>query len=544
MIVRALVATFSVFLWSQLVSGQASCVTADEVKAMLTQVNSSQNAAFDQDLQKELLKLKSNAVRRVENAVAGYEKDDTLRKQIRQDREDNTAQLCRILKKYGWPSMAQVSKDGIDAMFFLLRNSSSFELQKDLLPVIVAATKKNDLGKQQFASYFDRLRVRAGLKQLFGSEARIANGFIVLYPIEAEAQVDARRKQYEMPPLADYLRALQAIYQLPLIKSPVAPTRTFSESLSQFIAGTKPSSLVDEKTIDQEDVVRINTNLVSLNVSVYGSNSKAQVNVLQQEDFKVVEDGHEETVTFFATTDVPFDLVLLLDLSDSTAGKRNLIRETTLGFIEAARPSDRIAIVTFADTTNVISPLTDDHARLSQSLGKIDGSGGTRAWDALKFSLDEVLGRKALDNRRKAVIFMTDGEDNALMFRLRVGSTISFADLVESVRRSDTLVVPIFLDTRSEGLSSNRLYIDRIRENARRTLQLLADESGGLFYTAKSIRDLRGVYGQVINDLGKVYSLGYKPTNEKRDGSWRTVQIQLPNHPDLTTRARPGYYAN
>ena len=81
-------------------------------------------------------------------------------------------------------------------------------------------------------------------------------------------------------------------------------------------------------------------------------------------------------------------------------------------------------------------------------------------------------------------------------------------------------------------------------ENARKTLALLAQESGGLYYTARKIEDLNGVYDQVINDLGKVYSLGYKPTNEKRDGSWRRVQIQIPNRADLSARSRPGYYAN
>jgi VWFA-related protein len=73
---------------------------------------------------------------------------------------------------------------------------------------------------------------------------------------------------------------------------------------------------------------------------------------------------------------------------------------------------------------------------------------------------------------------------------------------------------------------------------------LLAQESGGLYYSARKIEDLNGVYDQVINDLGKVYSLGYKPTNEKRDGSWRRVQIRIANRPDLSARSRPGYYAN
>jgi hypothetical protein len=83
-----------------------------------------------------------------------------------------------------------------------------------------------------------------------------------------------------------------------------------------------------------------------------------------------------------------------------------------------------------------------------------------------------------------------------------------------------------------------------IYENARRTLALLAQESGAPYYTARKIGDLNGVYDQVINDLGKVYSLGYKPTNEKRDGSWRAVVVQILKRPDVSARFRPGYYAN
>ena len=137
---------------------------------------------------------------------------------------------------------------------------------------------------------------------------------------------------------------------------------------------------------------------------------------------------------------------------------------------------------------------------------------------------------------------MTDGVDNALVGFGETGSKISFADLLEAVRRNDTLIIPIYLDTESDapyGFVWRTAY-----ENARKTLALLAEESGGLYYKARKIEDLNGVYAQVIEDLGKVYSLGYKPTKERRDGSWRTVKIQIRNRPDLTTRTRPGYYAN
>ncbi|HEY8412268.1 MAG TPA: VWA domain-containing protein, partial [Pyrinomonadaceae bacterium] len=264
------------------------------------------------------------------------------------------------------------------------------------------------------------------------------------------------------------------------------------------------------------------------------------VGSLNKEDFRVLENGQEQTVTYFASTDVPFDLVLLVDLSGSTSEKRDLIKKSTLRFIESARPTDRLAIVTFSDSPTIVSPLTLDRAQLAASVANMEGMGGSHVWDAIKFALEEVVGPKTLE-RRRAVVLMSDGVDGAL-FRVGSsrGSTTTFANLLEQVRQTDTLIVPIYLDT--EEAMGNPFVKDEY-ENARRTLILLAQESGGSYYKARKLSDLNGVYEQVINDLGKVYSLGYKPINPERDSSWRWVQVSLPNHPDLVARTRPGYYA-
>jgi VWFA-related protein len=170
----------------------------------------------------------------------------------------------------------------------------------------------------------------------------------------------------------------------------------------------------------------------------------------------------------------------------------------------------------------------------------MNGLGGSHVWDAVKFALDTILEPKTLE-RRRAVVLMSDGVDGALSrYGPPRGSTVSFADLLEQVRQTDTLIVPIYLDTEDQMGGS---YMAGEYENARRTLNLLAQESGGSYYKAKKLSDLEGVYEQVINDLGKVYSLGYKPTNPERDGTWRNVRISIVNREDLVTRARPGYYA-
>ncbi len=523
---------------------QTKCLTADEVKKITTQVEASAASQFNKKLSEQLNKLANKQQEKVQNNVADNKNGDAILKTLQTARETNTSELCAILKQHGWPTRALVGEDGERSMFYLLRNSATFDLQRDLLPVIIAAVKKGEVSKSSFATYIDRLRTNAGLKQIFGTQATIQNGFLVLFPIADEQHVDARRKQYEMAPLKEYLRGLEQLYRLPLIKATGALANSFSDNSQASIANATDKVLTGTSD-DDVDVVRVDTNLVSLNVSVYGTRLRTEVARLEQKDFTVAEDGKPQQISFFATTEVPFDLVLLLDLSGSTADKRDLIRKSTRKFIEAARPSDRIAIVAFADDAWVVCPLTADRTKLLDGASKIDGGGGSRVWDALAFTLDNIF-ESASSHRRRAVVFMTDGVDNALGgFNIGyvAGSKISFADLLESVRKHDALVVPIYLDTEDRnayfGDSGRRTYA-----NARNTLAMLAFESGGLYYSARKVEDLNGVYEQVIEDLSKVYSIGYRSTNEKRDRSWRGVNIEIPGHPDLKTRARPGYYAN
>jgi VWFA-related protein len=517
---------------------QTKCLSPEQATAILAQANSAQNVTFNKKLHDELRKLVLKNETLLANGVENDLSNEVFNKRVGEAGSRNNARLCEILKEFSWPSSALVGKDGVAAVFYLIRNSRQLDLQVALLPVVIAAVKQGEGEKKQVADLVDRMRVDSGMKQLFGTQVKVSNGFLVLAPIEDEAHVDDRRKQFGMSPLAEHLRELERQYRTPLLRA-VMPSQPITTPLKRTLDRTIANEL-DAPVIDEDDVVRVDTNLVSLNVSVFNSKLKSFVGALEQKDFKVFENGHEESISYFAATDVPFDLVLLIDLSGSTADKRDLIRKSTRRFIEAARPSDRLAIVAFADTTEVISPLTADRATLIERASRIEGYGGTRLWDALKLTLDQVIGPKTI-GRRRAIVLMTDGVDNALSGG--GGSEISFADLLEAVRKRDELIIPVYIDTESDRDIGGSLW-KRIYENARKTLALLAQESGGLYYTARKIEDLNGVYDQVINDLGKVYSLGYKPTNEKRDGSWRRVQIQMTNRPDLSARARPGYYAN
>jgi VWFA-related protein len=517
-----------------------SCLTQDDMKQVLARVSSPPPATPDKKLKEELVKLAFTQQELLLKVVKNDQTKPSDQEKLHKLYKQHAGKLCEILKTQGWPTTATVEKDGVLAWFYILKNSGTYELQRDLLPVILAVIKKDPRQKSEFAGLFDRLRVTAGMKQLFGTQAVSMGGFLVLYPIEDQTKVDARRAEFGLPPLDEYIKSLQRNYDKPLIKARQPPTSQLSKQLTESLTKAIDSTQLEGEEVDAGDVIKTETNLVNLNVSVFNSKLKMFVGSLTKEDFRVLENNQDQTITYFAATDVPFDLVLLVDLSGSTTGKRDLIKKSTLQFIQAARPTDRLAIVAFADEPFVISPLTIDRTQLAASVANMGNTGGSHVWDAVKFALDNVLGPKTLE-RRRAVVLMSDGVDGALVdLGPLYSSKVSFADLLEQVRLTDALIVPIYLDTEEDYGSSS---IKSAYDNARRTLNLLAEESGGSYYHARKISDLNGVYEQVINDLGKVYSLGYTPTNATRDGSWRWVQVSIVNRTDLVARTRPGYYA-
>lgn len=294
------------------------------------------------------------------------------------------------------------------------------------------------------------------------------------------------------------------------------------------------------QTSEPEETISIDADLVDLNVSVFSRDPKIPVGDLRQKDFVILENGEAEEISFFASASEPFDLVLLIDLSLSTSDKLDLIKKSAKRFAEAARPTDRIGIVTFTSTTQLVSPLTSDRATLFERIKKIEKPrGGTNFWDALFYVLKAVLNNAS---RRSAVIVMTDGIDNALPDIDGQGSAVSFRELLATVGGSDAIVLPIYLDTEREMVKMRKATTESYLL-ARAQLTQLAFESGSILYQARKVEDLKGVYEQVIRDLGTVYSIGYRPKNRERNGSWRSVNVQLVGRPDLAARTKRGYYA-
>ncbi len=300
-------------------------------------------------------------------------------------------------------------------------------------------------------------------------------------------------------------------------------------------------TIVVGQTPEPSEIIRVDSDLVDLKVSVLRLDPQHAIGELRQSDFVILEDGKPQEIAFFAGENAPFDLVLLLDLSGSTSDKLGLVKKSAERFVEATRPIDRVAIVTFTNKPLLVSPLTLDRKLLKASIKNIEkAGGGTNFWDSLDFVLSSVLPEGTLA-RRSAVVAMTDGVDNALPGIFGEGSRTLFADLLDHARASDVIVLPVYLDTEKEELQRHRGTASVYRL-AREQLTQLAEIGGTRVYRAKKLKDLDRVYEQVINDLGTVYSLGYKPTNTSRDGKWRSVAVQLVGRSGLSARTKSGYF--
>ena len=293
---------------------------------------------------------------------------------------------------------------------------------------------------------------------------------------------------------------------------------------------------------EQVETIRVDSDLVDLKVSVVSLNSQNPSVELQQKDFLVLEDGTPQDIAFFAAANTPFDLVLLLDLSGSTNDKLKLIKKSARRFVDATRPIDRVSIVTFTDVIQVVCPLTHNRRLLREQIDDIEKpQGGTKFWDSLRYVL-AILNASGNSLRRSAIVVMTDGVDNALPDVFGDGSQTSFEQLLRMVRDSEVIVFPIYLDTETEVFQRTRTPHSAFAI-AREQLGQLATTSGSRFYKANQLKDLDDVYQQVIGDLGRIYSIGYRPTNTSRDGKWRSVTVQIHDRQDVTARTKQGYYS-
>ncbi len=291
--------------------------------------------------------------------------------------------------------------------------------------------------------------------------------------------------------------------------------------------------------LDGDNVLKIESQLVTLNASVVGAEGRPVVD-LSQKDFSVFEDGVKQEVVHFQSVNVPFNLVLLIDLSGSVKEKIKLIQRSAWRFVQATRPEDKVAIVTFTSSTRLVSPLTSDRELLRQRIESIrNPEGGTNFYDAVYDTLRWLMNKKG---ERNAIVVMSDGVDNALPGVPGGGSEVSFIELYNLVQESDTIIFPVYLNTEQEAIEDWGFRLSEAYNIARKQLRDLAETTGGNIYYANKVSDLDGCYEQVAAELRTIYSLGYYPSNSEKDGSYRKIRVKVARN-DVQVKTRRGYYA-
>ena len=320
------------------------------------------------------------------------------------------------------------------------------------------------------------------------------------------------------------------------------PPESLGSEVQGRAAGT-PAPALDAQDVDEGDVIRVDSQLVTLNVSVIDRNTNRGVVGLTKSDFRLFENGAEQEILQFDSSSAPFDLLLLIDLSGSTRDVLKLIRGAALRFINAARPSDRIGVIAFAGHAEVISPLTLDRQLLRQQVSAIETApaGDTKLYDALDFTLSRSI-QDSRNPRRTAIILMSDGLDNSIPGVRGDGSKLPYKDLLNRLQESDGVLYTLWLNTEYESLSPLDTQPEAF-DAGHDQMKEMADIGGGVFYEVERLEDLAGAYERVVADLGTVYSLAYRPADKVRDGRWRAIRVNI-DRPATVARGKRGYYAN
>jgi VWFA-related protein len=293
-----------------------------------------------------------------------------------------------------------------------------------------------------------------------------------------------------------------------------------------FSAGMPPAALAQAPSnAGDEYRLRVETDLVVLHATITDKDSRPVVD-LPQGAFRVFEDKVEQQIKLFKREDIPVSVGILVDNSGSMRDKRKGVNAAALKFVQSSNELDEVFIVNFNDEAFLDADFTDSIPLLEEALEKIDARGGTALYDAIDMSLAHMAERSTLD--KKVLIAVTDGEDNA--------SRINLERVVQAVGRANVMIYTVGLLSGENGRSDRR---------AKRSLEEISKASGGSVFFPNNPDEVLSVATAIANDIRNQYVIAYTPTNLKKDGSFRRVEIkvEVPRRGKLNVRARTGYYA-
>jgi VWFA-related protein len=302
----------------------------------------------------------------------------------------------------------------------------------------------------------------------------------------------------------------------------------FSTALLVLAATTLSSA---QNIEDRDYKLSVDVELVQLPVSVLDKKG-LPVRGLQQEHFAIYEDKIQQNISLFKQEDVPLSVALVVDTSGSMSDKLDRLNTAAMTFVQESNSQDETSIVSFGDDVNLEQDFTSNTRKLKRALAGITASGNTSLYDAV------LLGAKHLEDEgfhdKKVLLVVSDGEDNHSKYKLK--------DVLETVKESKVIVYTIGLLSTDSGILNAGIFADK----AKKDLKQLAEVTGGVSFFPKNPNDVEEVCKKIARDLRNQYTIGYKPSNGKQDGSWRKVIVQVSppkTASKVQVRTKQGYYA-
>lgn len=314
-------------------------------------------------------------------------------------------------------------------------------------------------------------------------------------------------------------------------------------------------AFVDRTFAQGDETIKVENSVVRLNVGVVDKKGHPIID-LNQSNFDVFEDGAKQQITHFEPTVTPFSVVLMLDMSGSTLGFRQVLKQSAARFIDALGPDDRVAVIEFNEKPSLRNDFTNNRLTIANSIAVSNGRGHTELYKSLDFALDKLAHERS---NRKAIIVLTDGVDTSARDLDRavlekadpkeIGVTIkadSNPALNQVLNRADAqgvTIYPLALPTGDpEKLADPTPEQIAMFKAARDRLQIMANRSGGRLNAINRLEEMGRLYAEVAAEIRTLYTIEYTPANEKRDGRWRDIRIDV-RDPNLISRTRQGYYA-
>lgn len=314
---------------------------------------------------------------------------------------------------------------------------------------------------------------------------------------------------------------------------PPQPKQTPQQKDSKDKKGAqRQGAQADDPGTPGEDRIKIDTDLVSLDVTVVDQNNNPAFD-LKKDDFSVYEDKVKQTIESVSREEVPVSFGLVIDTSGSMRSKLQTVTDAARSLVKQMKQDDEAFVASFKAEPELTQDFTTDRRELEEALDELYTSGGTALLDAIIATADYA--QEKGKRRRKALVIISDG--------LEKNSSVKEREVMEAIKEDEVQVYLVgFID---EDMEEKSLFGRSPAKKAKDLLMRIADDSGGRAYFPKDISEIPAVAAQIAKDLRTQYVVSYYPTNDKRDGTFRSIQVSVNQigSRKLIARTRRGYYA-